>query len=140
MAIKVDNFQILHNMETEKRIKQFTVAENLVVKVEPSKEHEFLMTTEEVANGYGVSGGTVRKHRLEHNEELIEGKHFILVENTEMNGATKSNADRKSAYYKKNSLDQARYRPPRLLHQVRTCEAVSRLGGRLGDLRQRTGR
>lgn len=101
MAIKVDNFQILHNMETEKRIKQFTVAENLVVKVEPSKEHEFLMTTEEVANGYGVSGGTVRKHRLEHNEELIEGKHFILVENTEMNGATKSNADRKSAYYKK---------------------------------------
>ena len=88
-------------METEKRIKQFTVAENLVVKVEPNREHEFLMTTEDVANGYGVSGGTVRKHRLEHNEELIEGKHFILVENTEMNGATKSNADRKSANYKK---------------------------------------
>ena len=76
-------------METEKRIKQFTVAENLVVKVEPNREHEFLMTTEDVANGYGVSGGTVRKHRLEHNEELIEGKHFILVENTEMNGAIK---------------------------------------------------
>ena len=52
-------------METEKRIKQFTVAENLVVKVEPNREHEFLMTTEDVANGYGVSGGTVRKHRNE---------------------------------------------------------------------------
>lgn len=127
-------------METEKRIKQFTVAENLVVKVEPNREHEFLMTTEDVANGYGVSGGTVRKHRLEHNEELIEGKHFILVENTEMNGATKSNADRKSANYKKNPMDQAWHRPPRFFHQVRACETVPRLGGRLDDLRQRTGR
>ena len=49
-------------MNTEK---QFIVAENLTVTVEPNKEHEFLMTTNEVAKGYGVSGGTVRKHKLE---------------------------------------------------------------------------
>lgn len=84
-------------MHTEK---QFTVAENLTVTVEPNKEHEFLMTTNEVAKGYGVSGGTVRKHKLEHREELIEGKHFITVENIKMNGATFSNSDTKSATYK----------------------------------------
>ena len=84
-------------MNTEK---QFIVAENLTVTVEPNKEHEFLMTTNEVAKGYGVSGGTVRKHKLEHREELIEGKHFITVENTKMNGATFSNSDTKSATYK----------------------------------------
>lgn len=88
-------------MNTEK---QFTVAENLVVMVEPNKKHQFLMTTNEVAKGYGVSGGTIRKHKIEHQEELIEGKHFIIVENTKMNGAgvgaTKSNSDRESATYK----------------------------------------
>lgn len=31
--------------------KQFTVAENLIVMVEPSKEHEFLMRTSKVAKG-----------------------------------------------------------------------------------------
>lgn len=84
-------------MSTEK---QFTVADNLTVTVEPSKEYEFLMTTNEVAKGYGVAGNTVRKHKIEHQEELIEGKHFIMVENTKMNGATKSSSDRESATYK----------------------------------------
>jgi len=85
--------------------KQFTVAENLIVTVEPNKEHEFLMTTAEVAKGYGVSGGVIRKHKIEHQDELIERKHFIVVENTKMNrannGATFSNSDTKSAIYKK---------------------------------------
>lgn len=88
-------------MEKEK---QFTVAENLTVMVEPNKRHEFLMTTNEVAKGYGISGGTIRKHKIEHQDELIEGKHFITVENTKMNGAnngaTKSNSGTESATYK----------------------------------------
>lgn len=97
-AIKVDNFQTSNNMSTEK---QFTVAENLIVTVEPSKEHEFLMTTDEVAKGYGVAGNTIRTHKLAHQEELIEGKHFITVENTKMNGVGKTDSDRESATYKK---------------------------------------
>lgn len=64
-------------MDTEKRIKQFMVAENLVVKVEPSKEYEFLMTTEDVANGYGVSKSSLWNHRKEHSDELIENKHYF---------------------------------------------------------------
>lgn len=61
-------------MEKEK---QFTVAENLIVMVEPNKEHEFLMTTAEVAKGFGINTATLRGHKHEHRDELTEGKHFI---------------------------------------------------------------
>ena len=61
-------------MEKEK---QFKVAENLIVKVEPNKKYEFLMTTAEVAKGFGVNAATLRGHKHEHRDELIEGKHFI---------------------------------------------------------------
>lgn len=84
-------------MEKEK---QFTVAENLTVTVEPNKEHEFLMTTSEVAKGFGISGGTIRKHKIEHCEELIEGKHFITCVHKLDVRATKSNAGTESATYK----------------------------------------
>lgn len=56
---------------------QYTVAENLIVTVEPNKDHEFLMTTTEVAKGFGINAGTLRCHKHEHKDELIEGKHFI---------------------------------------------------------------
>lgn len=64
-------------MSTEKQEKQFTVAENLIVMVEPNKEHEFLMKTAEVAKGYGINANTLRGHKHEHQDELIEGKHYI---------------------------------------------------------------
>ena len=35
------------------------------------------MSTNEVAKGFGVAGGTVRSHKLEHIGELVEGKHFV---------------------------------------------------------------
>ncbi len=53
------------------------VSENLSVEILPDDKFEFLMTTNEVAKGFGVAGGTIRSHKLEHTKELIEGKHFI---------------------------------------------------------------
>lgn len=61
-------------MEKEK---QFIVADNLTVTVEPNKEYEFLMTADEVSNGYGISKSTLRRHRMEHADELLEGKHYF---------------------------------------------------------------
>lgn len=61
-------------MEKEK---QFTVAENLTVMVEPNKEHEFLMATAEVALGYGVSKSSIWNHKKEHEDELVENKHYF---------------------------------------------------------------
>lgn len=71
------------------------VSDNLSVEILPDDKFEFLMTTNEVAKGYGVSGGTIRKHKMEHCDELIEGKHFFT-------SVTKSNAGCKSGGYLQN--------------------------------------
>jgi hypothetical protein len=61
------------------------VADNLKVDIIPNDSHEFLMTSQEVAKGYGVDPSTLRGHKHTHKDELIEGKHFI-------NGVGKTNA------------------------------------------------
>lgn len=66
------------------------VSGNLSVEIIPDGKFEFLMSTSEVAKGFGVSGGTIRSHKMEHHEELIEGKHFIA-------GVGKTNAFGKQA-------------------------------------------
>ena len=54
-----------------------TVTEGITVNVLPNRQHEFLMTTREVAAGYGVSEWLIRKHKENHPDELLEGKHFL---------------------------------------------------------------
>ena len=54
-----------------------TVMQGVTVNVLPNEAHEFLLTTREVANGYGVTLYNIRQHKLQHPEELISGKHFI---------------------------------------------------------------
>lgn len=81
---------------------QLSVSENLQVVVMPDKEHEFLMTTQQVAIGYGVSIKTIRKHLTEHADELIENKHFLK-------GATNSshlakNAQPNQIYWTKRGI------------------------------------
>lgn len=39
------------------------VSDNLSVEIIPDGKFEFLMSTNEVAKGFGVSGGTIRKHK-----------------------------------------------------------------------------
>lgn len=45
----------------------------------PDARHEFTATTEQVALGYGVTVETIRTHKRDHAEELVEGKHFLSV-------------------------------------------------------------
>ncbi len=47
------------------------------VTIMPDAEHEFLMTTAQVAEGYGTSIDAIRKSKKDHLDELIEGKHFL---------------------------------------------------------------
>lgn len=54
-----------------------TVTEGLTVTILPDSNHEFLMTTREVASGYGTSAYSIRKAFLRNHLELTEGKHFI---------------------------------------------------------------
>lgn len=54
-----------------------TVMDGVTVNVLPDSEHEFLISTKDVAVGYGVTPYNIRRHKLEHSYELIEGRHFI---------------------------------------------------------------
>lgn len=54
-----------------------TVTEGVTVNILPDDRYEFLMTTREVAAGYGVSPYAVRMTLARHNDELTEGKHFL---------------------------------------------------------------
>lgn len=49
----------------------------------PHPQHDYLVTTAEVANGYGVSESSIREHkRLREKEgDLAEGRHFSRVRN-----------------------------------------------------------
>ena len=53
------------------------INDNLAVAIYPNYEHEFLLTTKEVAKGYDVTPYTIRQHKKWHKDELVEGKHFI---------------------------------------------------------------
>lgn len=64
------------------------VTEELAVTVLPNSDFEFLMTTKEVAKGYGISEYTLRRHKMEHPLELLEGKHFVTAVQI-LNGETK---------------------------------------------------
>lgn len=52
------------------------VTAELAVNVIPNENYEYLMTTKEVANGYGVTPQNIREHQR-CNEEFVEGKHFV---------------------------------------------------------------
>jgi len=60
----------------EKR--QMKVTDGLEVSIIVSKEHEFLMTTADVAAGFGIAASSIRSQKHEHSDELTEGKHFVV--------------------------------------------------------------
>lgn len=54
------------------------VTEGLTVNILPNEQYEYLMSTTEVANGYGVTKYAIRMAASRHTDELIEGKHYVL--------------------------------------------------------------
>ena len=63
-----------------------TQFQSLTIHVRPDETHEWLMETKLVAEGYGVSEGTLKSTKTRHQEELIEDKHFIGVANCDTVG------------------------------------------------------
>lgn len=53
------------------------VTDGLTVAVIPNLDHEFLMTTKDVATGYGVNAKTIRGHQRRNQDDFVEDKHFI---------------------------------------------------------------
>ncbi len=70
---------MLHSQEKAGNLLPMTVTEGVTVNVLPYEQYEYLMTTKEVAKGYGISEYTLRRHKMQHPLELTEGKHFVTA-------------------------------------------------------------
>jgi len=53
------------------------VAKGLSATVIPDQQHEFIMTTSQVADGYGISQSAIRSCKSNHKDELVLNKHFF---------------------------------------------------------------
>jgi prophage antirepressor-like protein len=49
------------------------------IAIRQSEAHEYLVTTKEVARGYGVTPAAIRNQQMRHADELIEGKHWAVT-------------------------------------------------------------
>lgn len=59
----------------------------LELTVQPDPAHEWLLTNEQVAQGYGVKISSIREHKRAHADELVQDKHFIGVRNPDTVGS-----------------------------------------------------
>lgn len=54
-----------------------TDIQSILGQAQPNVDYEWLLSTAQVAEGYGVSDSTLRGHKSEKSDELHEGKHWI---------------------------------------------------------------
>ena len=55
------------------------ISDELVVEVQPNVEHEWLLSSKDVAEGYGLSASGLRSCKSENSDELEEGKHYVRI-------------------------------------------------------------
>lgn len=84
---------------------QLQLTDDLSVMVIPSSVYEFMMPTEDVANGYGVTSETIRSHKANNADELKEGIHFLSsVGNFNAGCKSKSSPPLKKVYWTKAGI------------------------------------
>lgn len=71
----INSYNMLNNKNSQ--VMNLQVTAELAVNVIPNENYEYLMTTKEVANGYGVTEYAILKNKLSLSSELAEGKHFV---------------------------------------------------------------
>jgi hypothetical protein len=52
---------------------------NITLNIQPDPRHEWLLTTEQVAEGFGVSTEAIRSAKSRHSDEVVQDKHFLDV-------------------------------------------------------------
>lgn len=56
--------------------------DGIILPVTPDQEHEWTLSTEQVAIGYEVTPHAIQKHKERHADELIEGTHYTRQTNS----------------------------------------------------------
>lgn len=80
------------------------VQENLSVQVLPNTQHEFLMTTNEVANGYDCSTSAIRLVSHRNPDEFISGKHYLKNNEVSLHFVTKPKGGRPTTLWTKRGI------------------------------------
>lgn len=70
-------YYIMSNLKEKRDLLPVTVMEGVTVNVVPDERFEFLLSTRDVAAGYGVTRYAIRQVQCRYNEEFIRGKHFV---------------------------------------------------------------
>ena len=86
--VKVENTPVVVNVN------------DIEIEVQPDSEHEWLLSSKDVAEGYGLSEGGLRSAKSKHSDEFEEGKHFIGV----ANGNTVGNGGSKKTMWTKRGV------------------------------------
>lgn len=60
------------------------------IPVRADETHEYVLETKLVALGYGVSPTVIRRHKQEHEDELVEGKHWVVQKMNTLGGSQSS--------------------------------------------------
>jgi uncharacterized protein YjcR len=63
--------------DNKQQILNLQVTDGLAVAVLQNPNYEFIMPVKDVAKGYGVSAGTIRSTQSRHQDEFINGKHYV---------------------------------------------------------------
>lgn len=90
------------NEKNESKAISLKVTEGLKVTVLPNSNHEFLMTTKEVAAGYGISSNTIRGHLSKNPNDFVEGKHY--VKGVAISNTLEKNTQPHQIYYTKRGI------------------------------------
>lgn len=77
-----------------------TITEGLTVNLTHHPQHVFLMSTKDVAHGFGVLDANIRKHKSSLTSELVEGKHFIQLDRVTISNAP----NQKLTYWTKRGI------------------------------------
>ena len=57
---------------------------NIDIAILPDEKHEFLLSTNAAASGYGVYDSTIRKHMQKHSAELLQDIHYKYMPNKKL--------------------------------------------------------
>lgn len=67
----------MSNLKEKRDLLPMAVMEGITVNVVPDERFEFLLSTRDVAAGYGVTRYAIRQVQCRYSEEFVRGKHFI---------------------------------------------------------------
>ena len=88
---------------TDKTI-SIEISDELVVEVQPNVEHEWLLSSKDVAEGYGLSASGLRSVKSKYADELEEGKHYLSVSNTDAQNMTGNSKARNVTMWTKEGV------------------------------------